>query len=195
MRYAAKEQKLTYPDNSSDSPSLLTPKLITDTFHFAANIQSPNVIISNPVSKRTLVPESLLSPTIDFPKLKSVGGPPSESNNAFEATPVAGCKLALRSKEPQENREHGEDDDVVEKSKEDPLAAQVWRLYSKARDSLPNAQRLENLTWRMMAMTLHKKGESKQSTTDPCPPSTLKDVPYDFRTLHTKLHPRAHGAR
>ena len=30
-------------------------------------------------------------------------------------------------------------------------------MYTKAKDSLPNAQRLENLTWRMMAMTLKKK--------------------------------------
>ncbi|KAF9996509.1 hypothetical protein BGZ80_001210 [Entomortierella chlamydospora] len=175
MRYAAKEQNLAYPDNSSDSPSLLTPRLTTDTFHFATNIQSPNVKLSNPVSKRTLVPEALLSPTIDFPKRKSIGGPLSGSNNAFATTPVAGCKLALLSEEPQENMECEEDDDVAEKSKEDPLAAQVWRLYSRAKDSLPNAQRLENLTWRMMAMTLHKKGEGKQSNIDPSPPS-LRDT-------------------
>lgn len=39
----------------------------------------------------------------------------------------------------------------------DPLATQVWRLYTKAKDTLPNGTRLENLTWRMMAMTLKKK--------------------------------------
>ncbi|KAI8074558.1 hypothetical protein BC940DRAFT_288520 [Gongronella butleri] len=44
-----------------------------------------------------------------------------------------------------------------DKQKEDPLAAQVWRLYTKAKDTLPNGARLENLTWRMMAMTLNKK--------------------------------------
>ncbi|KAF9163947.1 hypothetical protein BGX21_000833 [Mortierella sp. AD011] len=178
MRYAAKEQNLAYPDNSSDSPSLLTPKLITDTFHFASNIQSPNVKLSNPVSKRTLVPEALLSPTIEFPKRKSIGSPVSGSGNAFATTtttPVAGCKLALLSEDPQESMECEENDDVAEKSKEDPLAAQVWRLYSRAKDSLPNAQRLENLTWRMMAMTLHKKGEGKQSNMDPSPPS-LRDT-------------------
>ncbi|CAO3661101.1 unnamed protein product [Rhizopus stolonifer] len=42
-------------------------------------------------------------------------------------------------------------------SEEDPLATQVWRLYTKAKDTLPNGSRLENLTWRMMAMTLKKK--------------------------------------
>ncbi|KAI8976129.1 hypothetical protein BDB01DRAFT_748200 [Pilobolus umbonatus] len=45
--------------------------------------------------------------------------------------------------------------------KEDPLATQVWRLYTKAKDTLPNGSRLENLTWRMMAMTLNKKKKNQ----------------------------------
>jgi hypothetical protein len=48
------------------------------------------------------------------------------------------------------------------KSKTDPLATQVWRLYTKAKDTLPNGSRLENLTWRMMAMTLNKKRAAEQ---------------------------------
>ncbi|EIE89625.1 global nitrogen regulator protein [Rhizopus delemar RA 99-880] len=53
--------------------------------------------------------------------------------------------------------------------KEDPLATQVWRMYTKAKDSLPNGSRMENLTWRMMAMTLtkKKKEEEEQPTTPP----------------------------
>jgi GATA-binding protein len=43
-----------------------------------------------------------------------------------------------------------------EMQKKDPLATQVWKLYSKARTQLPNAERMENLTWRMMAMNLRK---------------------------------------
>lgn len=42
-------------------------------------------------------------------------------------------------------------------AKYDPLATQVWKMYSKQRAELPNGQRMENLTWRMMAMTLKKK--------------------------------------
>lgn len=38
---------------------------------------------------------------------------------------------------------------------------QIWRLYSKAKEQLPNAARVENLTWRMMAMTLRKAGKSR----------------------------------
>ncbi|KAI8884403.1 hypothetical protein K501DRAFT_332712 [Backusella circina FSU 941] len=51
---------------------------------------------------------------------------------------------------------------VETKNKEDPLATQVWRLYTKAKDTLPNGSRLENLTWRMMAMTLKKRQEEQQ---------------------------------
>ncbi|CAO0789363.1 unnamed protein product [Mucor circinelloides] len=47
-------------------------------------------------------------------------------------------------------------------SKTDPLATQVWRLYTKAKDTLPNGSRLENLTWRMMAMTLNKKRAAEE---------------------------------
>jgi len=41
--------------------------------------------------------------------------------------------------------------------KEDPLAKQVWKMYAKQKAGLPNAQRMENLTWRMMALALKKK--------------------------------------
>ncbi|ORZ25616.1 hypothetical protein BCR42DRAFT_340842 [Absidia repens] len=44
----------------------------------------------------------------------------------------------------------------------DPLSSQIWRLYTKAKDTLPNGSRLENLTWRMMAMTLKNKEEEEK---------------------------------
>ena len=47
-------------------------------------------------------------------------------------------------------------DDPEEMQKNDPLATQIWRLYSKAKTSLPNAERMENLTWRMMAMNMRR---------------------------------------
>ncbi|KAF2149620.1 hypothetical protein K461DRAFT_231310 [Myriangium duriaei CBS 260.36] len=49
------------------------------------------------------------------------------------------------------------DDDIREMQKEDPLGTQIWRLYSKNRAQLPNAERMENLTWRMMSMNLRRK--------------------------------------
>ncbi|KAL9546863.1 hypothetical protein MBANPS3_006461 [Mucor bainieri] len=62
-----------------------------------------------------------------------------------------------------DTNEEEETSDVVDsKSKTDPLATQVWRLYTKAKDTLPNGSRLENLTWRMMAMTLNKKRAAEE---------------------------------
>ncbi|WWC94048.1 hypothetical protein V866_000886 [Kwoniella sp. B9012] len=44
-------------------------------------------------------------------------------------------------------------------ARKDPLATQVWKAYARAREVLPNGQRMENLTWRMMHLTLKKKEE------------------------------------
>ena len=44
-----------------------------------------------------------------------------------------------------------------EMQKKDPLAAQIWKLYSRTKTQLPNQERVENLTWRMMAMSLRRK--------------------------------------
>ena len=44
-----------------------------------------------------------------------------------------------------------------EMQKNDPLATQIWKLYSKTKSQLPNQERMENLTWRMMAMSLKRK--------------------------------------
>jgi GATA-binding protein len=38
----------------------------------------------------------------------------------------------------------------------DPLQLEVWKLYSKAKTQLPNADRMQNLTWRMMSMNLRR---------------------------------------
>ncbi|KUI73517.1 Nitrogen catabolic enzyme regulatory protein [Cytospora mali] len=52
--------------------------------------------------------------------------------------------------------------------REDPLATQVWRFFSKTKQNLPNQERMENLTWRMMHTSLRKQrqvdGESNSST-------------------------------
>ena len=47
--------------------------------------------------------------------------------------------------------------DPDEMQKKDPLATQIWKLYSKTKSQLPNQERMENLTWRMMAMNLKRK--------------------------------------
>ncbi|KZT29200.1 hypothetical protein NEOLEDRAFT_1167197 [Neolentinus lepideus HHB14362 ss-1] len=51
--------------------------------------------------------------------------------------------------------------DLEELARNDPLATQVWKMYAKQKATLPHAQRMENLTWRMMALALKKKKEDE----------------------------------
>ncbi|KAL4870487.1 nitrogen regulatory protein area [Aspergillus spectabilis] len=44
-----------------------------------------------------------------------------------------------------------------EMQRRDPLATQIWKLYSRTKAQLPNQERMENLTWRMMAMSLRRQ--------------------------------------
>ncbi|KAJ5895734.1 Nitrogen regulatory protein nrfA [Penicillium subrubescens] len=52
-------------------------------------------------------------------------------------------------------------DNPDELQKNDPLAAQIWKLYTRTKSQLPNQERMENLTWRMMAMSLKRKEQEK----------------------------------
>lgn len=46
-------------------------------------------------------------------------------------------------------------------AKEDPLATQVWKMYARTKATLPHAQRMENITWRMMALALKKQKDDE----------------------------------
>ncbi|KAF8210258.1 hypothetical protein K438DRAFT_1710870 [Mycena galopus ATCC 62051] len=58
----------------------------------------------------------------------------------------------------------------------------IWKLYSHHQASLPNAQRMENITWRMMTMRLRKEKEREsaastvETATDTPSPSTDASV-------------------
>lgn len=54
-----------------------------------------------------------------------------------------------------------------EMQKKDPLATQIWRLYSRNKSQLPNAERLENLTWRMMSMKMGKQRLEREGCVRP----------------------------
>ena len=51
--------------------------------------------------------------------------------------------------------------DPEKMAEKDPLAAQVWKMYARTKASLPHAQRMENLTWRMMTLALKKRKEEE----------------------------------
>jgi hypothetical protein len=48
--------------------------------------------------------------------------------------------------------------------KDDPHTTKVWKMYARTKANLPHAQRMENLTWRMMTLALQKQkdDEAKQ---------------------------------
>jgi GATA-binding protein len=66
-------------------------------------------------------------------------------------------------------------DDPREMQRKDPLATQIWKLYSKTKTQLPNQERMENLTWRMMAVSLKKEREQRyvEPGTARCPREML----------------------
>lgn len=54
-------------------------------------------------------------------------------------------------------------DSPEEMQRKDPLATQIWKLYSKTKKQLPNQERMENLTWRMMAVSLRKHRQEQSA--------------------------------
>ena len=46
----------------------------------------------------------------------------------------------------------------------DDITSQLWRLYSKAQYQLPNKERLENLTWRLMSIKVEKERRKHQQS-------------------------------
>lgn len=126
---------------------------------------------SNPVSVATSPADSsrkhpTLSMNIKPQGPKGEGLSQSLSSRHTESTsPLDTAQIA--SSFPASRRpSQGENDNTLaelispeEAAKNDPLAAQVWKAYAKAREALPNGQRMENLTWRMMHLTLKKREE------------------------------------
>ncbi|RKF81691.1 Nitrogen catabolic enzyme regulatory protein [Golovinomyces cichoracearum] len=65
-------------------------------------------------------------------------------------------------------------------NKKDPLATQIWRLYSDTKMLLPNQERLKNLTWRMMSMSLRKTMVQTSTSSNK---STSSDTPSGIARL------------
>ncbi|KAK4458473.1 putative nitrogen catabolic enzyme regulatory protein area [Cladorrhinum samala] len=65
---------------------------------------------------------------------------------------------------PFENSVAQREKSAEEMEKEDPLALGPWKFFAKAKLSLPNQQRWENLTWRSMHCKLSKQAPKTQSS-------------------------------
>lgn len=74
--------------------------------------------------------------------------------------------------------------DLARKLNGDPLATDLWRLYTKAQSQFPQAKRFENLMWRRMALKLIKP----KSTSETSKPSGVA-TPVDTLPLNGKEIP------
>lgn len=81
--------------------------------------------------------------------------------------------------------------DPEQLAKEDPLATQVWKMYARTKASLPHAQRMENLTWRMMALALKKKKEEEEKSKIEEQQSPILEQPAERSTGDAVLSPKA----
>ncbi|CAM1502155.1 Fc.00g041390.m01.CDS01 [Cosmosporella sp. VM-42] len=64
---------------------------------------------------------------------------------------------------PSFQNDTAEMDQSLEKMQaDDPLATQIWKFFTKTKQQLPNQQRMENLTWRMMALNMRKKKQEEE---------------------------------
>jgi GATA-binding protein, other eukaryote len=79
-----------------------------------------------------------------------------QTTSAFTSPRISGSPDLKCSPDPDTSPE--------QLAKEDPLATQVWKMYARTKVTLPHAQRMENLTWRMMALALKKKKEDDHLT-------------------------------
>ncbi|KAL1623716.1 Sodium- and chloride-dependent GABA transporter 1 [Diplodia seriata] len=56
-----------------------------------------------------------------------------------------------------------EDSDVNKLQEEDPMGIDMWKFY-RNQSNVPDAERMENMTWRMMAINLRKAQQKKDSS-------------------------------
>lgn len=48
------------------------------------------------------------------------------------------------------------DRSMTQTQRDDPLATQIWKFFTKTKQQLPHQDRMENITWRMMAVQKRK---------------------------------------
>lgn len=161
-------------------PSLwMSPAVTHDSHHsnHPSQHSSPSLLHQLPSSRRSSVhspvsPRSsvdaksgLLSDLFSEDLFASTQGT-EPSNSRFTPPRLSGSpdlqQLKYSAMEPEEL------------AKTDPLATQVWRMYANTKANLPQAQRMENLSWRMMALALKKQkdDEEKEKGSPPVAPAT-----------------------
>ena len=147
------------PDDNISDPSLSSPRnvRIPARRHFVDNT------ISSGASSalQSLTSASTLSTTLEG---TSGNG---NLNGRFDLSPRDPIVYSGLLHEPifgqQRDEACGMDNDSPEEmQRKDPLGTQIWKLYHKTRGQLPNSERLENLSWRMMSMNLKRRELERQ---------------------------------
>lgn len=131
-----------HPSQSSDR--IYRSNIVTSTISADNNTK----VQQDSMSTSTQPVTNISPPAVNFPSPNTVAQSELLQDNAFPA---------WKDDAGPENTESAE-----ELQKDDPLGTQIWKLYSKTKTRLPNQERMENLTWRMMAMNL-KRREREQA--------------------------------
>ncbi|GBC08162.1 hypothetical protein RclHR1_07940001 [Rhizophagus clarus] len=85
----------------------------------------------------------------------------SISTNSFKVSDI--FDILLREPYHQKKKINDDDsDDSDSEHKKNSWDASIWRLYTKAKDILPDGIRLENYSWRMMAIASKRKNEGEK---------------------------------
>jgi GATA-binding protein, other eukaryote len=100
-------------------------------------------------------------------------GPAAVAAVIADASPSA--QLLRRSDVPLLRQRHTPSKLPEELVEKDPLAAAMWRLYRSSATFLPESVRMENMTWRMMAMTLKRQDAKRYA-----PPHVELSPPADI---------------
>ena len=115
---------------------------------------------SSPLSSQTLRP---LQTSLPQRQTTTVAPPYAQIRDKLDISPenkqtrrdhLLGEPLFPPWKDDAASADLGNPDEMQEK---DPLVSKVWRFYSKTKTQLPNQERMENITWRMMTMHLMRK--------------------------------------
>ncbi|PPR07417.1 hypothetical protein CVT26_013733 [Gymnopilus dilepis] len=109
-----------------------------------------------------------------------------QPTSPFTSPRVSGSPILKGSPDPS-------DVDPEQLAKEDPLATQVWKMYARTKAHLPHAQRMENITWRMMALALKKKKEEEAA--DPAVKQEPLSIPSPPAAEPAQLAPDQRGRR
>jgi hypothetical protein len=79
-------------------------------------------------------------------------------------------------------------DSLEQLQAQDPLGTQIWKLFSNKKAQIPNSDRFQNLTWRMMHMNL-KKLEAQKHRLVATPASMLSVITSSAHMLIVILSP------